>query len=368
MGDSTGEAEVWTKACANEFGRLMNGVGGRVAGTNTMRVIHKANIPRDRNVTYANFVCDLQPNKPEKHRVRMCVGGDRLTYPESPSSPAAGMTEVKLLINSTISTKGARFATCDIKDFYLNTPMDRFEYIKIHRSQIPAEIILEYNLQKQFDDQGYIFFEIMKGMYGLKQAGLIAWEQLVRNLAPHGYHPVTHTTGLWIHKPTGTIFTLVVDDFGIRYTNREHAQQLFSTLQKYYTISIDWSGSKYCGLDINWNYDERWVTVSIPGFVAKAQERYQYIPTRQRHAPHEWTTPQYGAKIQYAKDLPDEAVLDKAGTKYIQSVTGTFQYYDQAIDSTLLVALNEIGTIQAAPTATTRAIIDERETVLTAYW
>ena len=198
----------------------------------------------------------------------------------------------------------------------------------------------------------------MKGMYGLKQAGLIAWEQLVRNLAPHGYHPVTHTTGLWIHKPTGTLFTLVVDDFGIRYTNREHAQQLFSTLQKYYTISIDWSGSKYCGLDINWNYDERWVTVSIPGFVAKAQERYQYIPTRQRHAPHEWTTPQYGAKIQYAKDLPDEAVLDKAGTKYIQSVTGTFQYYGQAIDSTLLVALNEIGTNQAAPTATTRAKVD----------
>ena len=358
MGNSTSEAEVWTKACANEFGRLMNGVGDRVAGTNTMRVVHKANIPRDRNVTYANFVCDLRPNKPEKHRVRMCVGGDRLTYPGSPSSPAAGMTEVKLLINSTISTKGAKFATCDIKDFYLNTPMERFEYIKIHRSQIPAEIILEYNLQQQFDDQGYIFFEIMKGMYGLKQAGLIAWEQLVRNLAPHGYHPVKHTTGLWIHKPTGTIFTLVVDDFGIRYTNREHAQQLFSTLQKYYTISIDWSGSKYCGLDINWNYDERWVTLSIPGFVAKAQERYQYIPTRQRHAPHEWTTPQYGAKIQYAKDLPDEAVLDKAGTKHIQSVTGTFQYYGQAIDSSMLVALNEIGTNQAAPTATTRAKVD----------
>ena len=358
MMDSTGEADIWTTACANEFGRLMNGVGGRVKGTNTMRVIAKSNIPADRKVTYANFVCDLRPNKPETHRVRMCVGGDKLTYPESPSSPAAGMTEVKLLLNSTISTEGARFATCDIKDFYLNTPMDRFEYIKIHRRQIPAEIILEYNLHNKFDAQGYLYFEIMKGMYGLKQAGLIAWEQLVRNLAPHGYHPVTYTTGLWTHAPTGTLFTLVVDDFGIKYTNREHAQHLFNTLKKYYTISIDWSGSKYCGLSLDWNYDDRWVQVSIPGFVGKAQERYQYEPTKQRDAPHKWTTPQYGAKIQYAKDIPDEVVLDKAGTQYIQSVAGTFQYYGQAIDSTMLVALNEIGTNQAAPTATTRDKVD----------
>ena len=51
-------------------------------------------------------------------------------------------------------------------------------------------------------------------------------------------------------------------------------------------------------------------------------------------------------------------MLDKAGTQYIQSVTGTFQYYGQAIDSTMLVALNEIGTNQAAPTATTRAKVD----------
>ena len=138
----------------------MQGVGGRVKGIDTMRVTSKSKIPMDRNVTYANFVCDLRPNKPETHRVRMCVGGDRLSYPESPSSPAAGLTDVKLLINSTISTEGARFATCDKKDFYLNTPMDRFEYIKIHRRQIPAEIILEYNLQHQFDNQGYIFFEI----------------------------------------------------------------------------------------------------------------------------------------------------------------------------------------------------------------
>ena len=88
---------------------------------------------------------------------------------------------------------------------------------------------------------------------------------LVHNLAPHVYHLVTHTTGLWIHDPTGTTYMFVVDDFGIRYTNCEHAEQLLDTLQKNYTISIDWSGSKYCGLDIDWNYEEKWVKVSIQG-------------------------------------------------------------------------------------------------------
>ena len=68
--------------------------------------------------------------------------------------------------------------------------------------------------------------------------------------------------------------------------------------------------------------------------------------------------PQYGTKIQYAKNIPNEVVLDKAGTQYIQSVAGTFQYYGQAVDSTMLVALNEIGTNQAAPTATTKAKVD----------
>ena len=74
MNDSTGEAEIWTTACANKFGRLMQGVGGRVKGTDTMRVVAKSKIPIDRNVTYANFVCGLQSNKPETHRVRMCWG------------------------------------------------------------------------------------------------------------------------------------------------------------------------------------------------------------------------------------------------------------------------------------------------------
>ena len=353
MEGSTGEGDLWKTACSNEFGRLMQGIGGRIKGTNTMHIIPRIAIPPDRDVTYMSFVCDYKPHKTEKHRVRMCVGGDRLSFPESPSSPAASMTDVKLLLNSTISTPDARFATCDIKDFYLNTPMERPEYAFINRRTVPDEVQREYNMADKFDDKGNIFFKITRGMYGLRQAGLIAHQQLVKNLAPHGYHPVAHTTGLWVHEHSNTYFTLIVDDFGIKYEGQNNAQHLFDTLRKYYTISIDWNGEQYCGLTLQWNYNERHVTLSAPKFVPTAIEKYQYTPQRRRDAPHSWTIPAYGSKRQYAQEDSNEPILNRDGTKYIQGVNSTFLYYGQAIDSSILPAVNEIGTMQATPTAST---------------
>ena len=63
---------------------------------------------------------------------------------------------------------------------------------------------------------GRVLVEIQKGMYGLKQAGHIAHDQLVKHLAPHGYKPCKHTPGLWTHTTRLPTFTLVADDFGIK--------------------------------------------------------------------------------------------------------------------------------------------------------
>ena len=63
----------------------------------------------------------------------MAVGGDKLTYHEDISSPTASLLEMKILLNSVISdtAKGARFLTCDLKDFFLATPMAKPEFMKI---------------------------------------------------------------------------------------------------------------------------------------------------------------------------------------------------------------------------------------------
>jgi spore coat protein CotF len=61
----------------------------------------------------------------------------------------------------------------DVKNFYLNTPMDQPEYMQILVKHIPDEIMMEYNLH-ELVHEGYIYTRIEKGMYGLPQAGILA--------------------------------------------------------------------------------------------------------------------------------------------------------------------------------------------------
>ena len=65
---------------------------------------------------------------------------------------------------------------------------------------IPQEIIDTYDLKALVDDQGWIYMRIEKGVYGLKQAGIIAKQELVKHMAPLGYNLVKHTPSLWVHN------------------------------------------------------------------------------------------------------------------------------------------------------------------------
>jgi hypothetical protein len=66
-------------------------------------------------------------------------------------------------------------------------------------SRFPEEIVNKYNLTALAVD-GWVYIEIRKGMYGLKQAGLLANQLLHKRLSPFGYYPAHHTLGLWLHK------------------------------------------------------------------------------------------------------------------------------------------------------------------------
>ncbi len=114
---------TWKRSTANKFGRLAQGVGGRVQGTNTIKFIPVADVPKNRTVTYARFVCDSE-------HMRLTVGGNLIEYPGDVATSTADLTTAKILWNSTISTPGARFMCMDIKNFYLNTPMDQREYMQ----------------------------------------------------------------------------------------------------------------------------------------------------------------------------------------------------------------------------------------------
>jgi hypothetical protein len=97
------------------------------------------------------------------------------------------MTLFKIILNSIISTKGAKCMTINLKDFYLNTPMKRSEYMRLKMTDIPEEIIKQYKLREIATQDGYVYTEITKGVYGLPQAGIIAQELLEECLDKHGY-------------------------------------------------------------------------------------------------------------------------------------------------------------------------------------
>ncbi len=148
-------------------------------GTNTIFFISKDKVPKDRakDVTYGSFSCDLKPNKTEIDRTRLTAGRDRVNYPGDAGTPTADMNLFKILMNSIISTEGARCIKLDMKDFYLCTPMTRFKYTRLKITDIPEEFIMEYGLQV-LAINGYVYCEIQKGMYGLPQSGIIAQELL----------------------------------------------------------------------------------------------------------------------------------------------------------------------------------------------
>jgi len=101
--------------------------------------------------------------------------------------PTAEMLVAKMLFNSVISTKDARFMTMDISTFYLMAPLHRPEFIRMKLSDIPDEVIEEYKLREKASKNGSIYIRAKQGMYGLPQSGLLANELLEKRLNKHGY-------------------------------------------------------------------------------------------------------------------------------------------------------------------------------------
>jgi hypothetical protein len=157
-------------------------------------------------------------------------------------------------------------------------------------------------------------------MISLPQAGILANELLQRNLNKDGYRPTTLTHGLWTHDIRPISCSLVVDDFGVKYVGREHAEHLMACIKKKYSISSDWNGTAYCGLTLDWNYQDRKVELSMPGYIKAMLHKYQHpAPARPEHSPHTWNPPIYGTKKQFVSDpTPSPTISDKDVNKLQQ--------------------------------------------------
>jgi hypothetical protein len=196
-------------------------------------------------------------------------------------------------------------------------------------------------------------------MYGLKQAGLLANQLLQTRLAPFGYYPARHTPGLWLHKTRHISFTLVVDDFAVKYVDNQHEEHLRNALLRTYELTTDWTETVYSGMTLKWDYDKRTCDISMPGYVSNVLSKFHHdFPKHPQHTPSRYVTPVYGAKTQYAtKD--DTPPLTAQQCLTIQKVTGSVLYYARAVDPTVLMPLNDIATEQTKATKKTQAATNQ---------
>lgn len=343
----------WIKSNDDEIHRLAQG-HNEIHGTNTIFFVPRSVLPENCKPAYITVVCAYRPEKEVAERIRWCVGGDKIEYSGDVSTKTAALETAKLLINSVISTPNGKMLCADLKDFYLGNNLPTYEYIRIPVGMLSQHIIDHYNLLPLIHN-GFVYAEVRKGMYGLPIAGKLANDELIRRLAPFGYHPVPYTHGLWKDDHSDLVFTLVVDDFGIRYTQRNDAQRLLDTLRAVeYRVSEDWAATQYVGITLHWDYTNRTVDLSMPGYIDRALSRFQHPhPAKPAHSPFPCADPNYGARTQWAEDDDLSAALDAKQTNLIQQIIGVLLYYARAIDATILPALGSLGADQSKPTTHT---------------
>jgi hypothetical protein len=240
----------------------------------------------------------------------------------------------------------------------MGTPLPRFEYMKILLSRFQEEIVDKYN-PGALAVGGWVHIEIRKVMYELKQAGLLANQLLQTRLAPFGYYPARHTPGLWLHKTRPIAFSLVVDDFAIKYVGKQHADHLQTALLKIYELTTDWAVKVYSGMTLKWDYKNRTCDISMPGYVSNILSKFQHdAPMHPQHTLSRYVTPVYGAKTQYATQYATPPLTAKQCLT-IQKVTGSVLYYARSVDPTVLMPLNDIATEQTKATEKTQAATNQ---------
>lgn len=173
---------------------------------------------------------------------------------------------------------------------------------------IPAEFIKEYNLAGR-DHDGWIYYKIRQGCYGLPQAGLLTNNLLRSCLVVEGYYESASTPGLWGHKWRPIQFCLLVDDFGVEYVRIENFNHLLDLLKKYHGVQFSLAGDKFTGIHIKWDYPGQRCCISMDGCIENLLIKFKHPrPTKPRLSPYKCVPIAYGIKTQLTS-APDHSEL-----------------------------------------------------------
>jgi len=153
------DGAIWEKAAGKEIMKLIQ--------SKTGRWIKFCDIPRGRKAAYYNPRCRIKMKDGQlQHRVRGTIGGDKIDFDGDTAAYTASMPTLKILLNAVVSSPGAKFATADIKDYYLGTPLvdkngqPAVEYMCIKMDHIPVDVQEQYGLAALEHSNGHVYMEI----------------------------------------------------------------------------------------------------------------------------------------------------------------------------------------------------------------
>jgi hypothetical protein len=160
--------------------------------------------------------------------------------------------------------------------------------------------------------------------------------------------------GLWYHDTRPLLFTLVVNDFGVKYINNNNVKHFIACLKLVYKLTEDWTGDLYCGIALDWDCVNRTMDISLPGYIMnKIQEYGHLLPTRMQTCPYWLELKKFGMEAQAPLPPNDTPKLDAKGIKRIQQIVGSILYYAQAVDMMVVMALSSIAIEQTKATEKT---------------
>ena len=184
----------------------------------------------------------------------------------------------------------------------------------------------KYQLREK-EKNGFIYAEIRNAIYRLPQAGVLSNKLLKKWLAPARYYKIPHTPVLWKDLPRPIAFTLVVDDFGVKYFSKNNADHLVADLKVEYKISEDWMGSLYCGIDLRWEHIKRTLDLGMPGYIRTQLQQYKHKKnTRPQHSPHPVAPRRYGKSAQHPVPPDETPAVRPDSILRVQQILGSILY------------------------------------------
>jgi hypothetical protein len=297
-------------------------------------------------------------------RVRGTAGGDRLPSSCPPSTDVASLTAVNIALNSVVSDN-AFFGTADLTDFYLGTPvtlpLSQRQFIRIDIDSYSPAVLARLSLlpfiRTARNGKRFVIFRIDQTMYGLKDAGKLSNLRLVSLLSASGFLETT-TPCLFRHVSRPISFVLVIDDFGIKYQNRDDYDYLISCLSRLYHVKSHPIASKFLGFAISHNRSQRTLSLSYPGYVDALLHRLRPHGVKPAASPAIYHPPVFGLSAPQHATTDSSPPATTAQKKELEIAIGYLLYYGRCVDGRVLTATCALASAQSTATLATMADLD----------